>query len=129
MTVTDFLLKRIAEDEYLARTCLLEENLHPYGDTSIPAIEPSEWGNLARNYLGGEMGEHCAQQNPARVLAECAAKRTIIAMHETYASSVHESVGIAAFGARCGQEVTGDALTSLAAVYRDHPDYRQEWAA
>lgn len=115
MSIIDFLRARIGEDEYLARTCLLEENLHPYGDIRIPAIEASEWGNLARNYLGGEMGEHCAQQNPTRTLAEAAAKRDIMERHTD-----------------CDDVSYGDASTcreisTIAAIYRDHPDYLPEW--
>ena len=107
MTITEFLLARIAEDEVAAKECLLPKNLHPYGDERVPAIGPSEWGDLARNYLGGPMGEHCAQHDPTRVLRECAAKRAIIdAADHGYLSYV----------------------APLAAAYSDHPDYQQKWA-
>jgi len=75
-----------------------------------------------------EYGDTGGLFSPARVLAECESKRAVIAVHESYARAVPESVGIAAIGARCGQEVTADALKALAAVYKDHPDYQQEWA-
>jgi hypothetical protein len=74
-----------------------------------------------------EYGDTGGLFRPARVLAECAAKRAIVEMHETYAAAITESVGIAWVGARCGQEVTGDALKSLASVYADHPDFSTEW--
>lgn len=75
-----------------------------------------------------EYGDTGGMFRPARILAECAAKRAIIDMHQTYATDVTESVGIAQIGARCGQEATHGALKSLAAVYSAHPDYQQEWA-
>jgi hypothetical protein len=99
MTITEFLEARIDEDEAQAKY------VHEYGDTGGAALFA-----------------------PARVLAECATKRAILGMYDTYANAVHESVGIAAVGARCGQEVTADVLGAIAAVYKDHPDYRQEWA-
>lgn len=127
--IADFLLKRIGEDEYLARTCLLEENLHPYGDERIPAIDPSEWGNLARNYLGGEMGEHCAQQHPLRTLAECSAKRAIIeSLTSTAAAHANETnLGqkLVLAGMDTGLRL---ALQYLTLPYRDHPDFNEDWA-
>lgn len=130
VTITDFLLARIEEDEHLARTCLLPENLHPYGDEHIPPIEPAEWGNLARNYLGGEMGEHCAQQNPARTLTECAAKRAILvsltSSTAAHANEVQLGHKLVLAGMDTGLRI---AVQHLAAVYRDHADYQQEWAA
>lgn len=125
--LTDFLLDRIAEDERLAQECLRPENLHPYGDTNIPAIQPSEWGDLARNYLGGEMGEHCAQQNPAKVLAECAAKRRIVEDLTQMEGDQSRMRGDAYFVAQYRQWVRFFAQP-FAAAYVGHPDYRQEWA-
>lgn len=46
---------------------------------------------------------------PSAVLAECAAKRGIL-------------------DAYTGSPATFQILTHLAAIYKDHPDYRQEWA-
>jgi hypothetical protein len=51
-----------------------------------------------------------------RVLAECAAKRAIIAQQD------------AALDTYAGARVLDHVLQALAAVYKDHPDYRQEWA-
>jgi hypothetical protein len=63
-----------------------------------------------------------------RMLAECAAKRFILAMHKTYSQVASERTGIAAFGAECGRDVTADVLKPLAAVYSSHPDYDEDWA-
>jgi hypothetical protein len=50
-----------------------------------------------------------ARWDPARVLAECAAKRRIVEMY-------------------AGQHGQPYVLHFLALPYADHPDYRQEWA-
>lgn len=52
-------------------------------------------------------GKHVARHDPARVLAECRAKRRLV-----------EELGAFRRGA---------ALRLLAMPYADHPDYRQEW--
>lgn len=66
-----------------------------------------------------------------RVLAECAAKRTIVAAHR----SALDPYGDAA-GATCtmcvdsGPDAQGfpcSTVRALAAVYSDHPDYQEEW--
>jgi len=122
LTITEFLEARIAEDEAAAKLTLDPGNMHPYGDTRIPAIKPEEWGGLVQNYLGGPMGDYCARNNPSRVLAECAASRKIVQYGaglridrtrdaETYAQ--HRSVHW--------------IMKQMARVYIDHPDYREEW--
>lgn len=59
----------------------------------------------------------------ARALAECAAKRAIIEQHHVYALSIGEvqECGV-------GDGLPCDTLQALAAVYKDHPDYQEEWA-
>jgi hypothetical protein len=83
---------------------------------------------------------------PDRVLAECEAKRQIVALHHSTAVADHYT-----FGCCCGfkdhrlslcegcENVTYDEgelarpygpcpdLRILASVYADHPDYRREW--
>jgi hypothetical protein len=85
-SITEFLEARIADDEGLATEAL-------------PG-EPSVWG--ARGWY-----------DPARVLAECAAKRAII-----------ETQPVSKIAALPNPFI----LRALAAVYSGHPDYRQEWA-
>lgn len=111
MNVVEFLEARIDEDEALARECILPENLVPYSDSRIPPVAPEQWGNLARNYLGGEMGEHCARHNPLRILAECESKRELL----------RDSVNWDGYT----RNVT--TLRALALPYSDHPDYKKEW--
>ena len=79
MTLTEFLLARIAEDEAAARRVAV-----------VGSCEPG--------------------YRPARVLAECEAKRRIVKTAEG------------------GLTSSSAAVQFLAAVYSDHPDYRAEWA-
>jgi hypothetical protein len=99
LTLTDFLLARIAEDE----TALGGE----YGDWKTPSgmedVPPQRW----------DYDEfHCG---PNRWKAECEAKRRIVQEHEWAYRSVEEP------GLRI-------ALRALALPYAEHPDYRKEWA-
>lgn len=100
LTITEFLEARIAEDEERATYVL------KYGD----------WGGLFK---------------PPRVLAECAAKRAIIAQADE-ATGLDMSVDNERLVGRrdmAEEPYCGDViLSALAAVYKDHPDYRQEWA-
>jgi len=101
MTLTEFLLARIAEDEALARSAA--------GRTSAEGDEPwrlsEEWEDID-GYTGYVVVD------PARVLAECEAKRNLIGLatdrlfDRTYSSEI---------------------LGILALPYADHPDYRDEW--
>lgn len=93
-TLTDFLLARIAEDEAAA--------------------------NDPRYVWSADIGEPV--QNPARVLAECAAHRQIIANLTSLAARQPIDDWSPADSALI------DTIRALAATYADHPDYRPEWA-
>ena len=90
LTLTDFLLARIAEDEATAR--------YELGD--LMADRPDVY-----SALGGA--------DPARVLAECEAKRRIV---DAACLDVWE-----------GHPLSDSALMALAAVYADHPDFDESW--
>jgi hypothetical protein len=120
LSLVDFLNARLAEDEASAR-----------------AAEPGPWSSTARHdegyvhdsdgsYLVYSEGAvdiptaaHIARYDPARVLREIAAKRAIL---ELFAISNEEG-----FGGSEGWTLVRDAVRQIAAVYSDHPDYREEW--
>jgi len=85
MNISEFLEARIAEDEAGARVAAIED--------------------------GGVWGSWTELHNPARVLAECKAKRKLVADYARYEMYYGPNL-----------------FYVLAAVYADHPDYRQEWA-
>ena len=120
-----FLNARLDEDEALANQAVP----WPWGSDpatawiGIPGPDPLHvWA-------------HMTAHNPCRVLREVAAKRRIIAATLAYEAKIdgewaccHSAADIAA--GRC-PEISPDSigiLRDIAAVYSDHPDYRQEWA-
>lgn len=93
--LTEFLLARIAEDEEQAEVC------------RVMGWVP------AKKYELTAVG-------PARILAECAAKRALVEAAGAYSPELeHGDNGEWAF------DIT---LRTLAAVYADHPDYQPNWA-
>lgn len=113
MTITEFLEARISEDEAVARA-------GAWQDYGWEAREDAVWETMS---FGAdcivrcdepEEAAHIARHDPARVLAECAAKRAIIKGLEPF--STLDDIN------------APELLSILAAVYADHPEYRQEWA-
>ena len=129
MTITEFLEARIDEDEAVARAASHQKVAGPFH---------GNWrhNSLHLSSMEREDAEHIARHDPARVLAECAAKRAIIAEHGEMevASLDRETWGqpftvcrVCAVGVR--QVVSPcPTLKALAAVYKNHADYREEWA-
>lgn len=133
MDITEFLEARIAEDEAVAQEV-------------TSTFAPDAWYNTTET--GNFYPEEIAfwdRQTPARVLAECAAKRAIIhgakaAGDDGYYSAdympTRKSGPFEAGNRRIypghpsfmQAAIWSLALRHLAAVYKDHPDYQQEWA-
>lgn len=142
MTITEFLLARIAEDERCARNASpgpwTFSDIDSVGGGTIydptVAIASVEWDaervdqrvrRTRPSWQADATGEHIARHDPARVLAECAAKRAIIGL---WSDPAH--IGSFTGDWDAGYtEAADDALRALAAVYADHPDYKQEWVA
>lgn len=120
MNIIEFLEARIAEDEALAQAAI---------DQHAPEEWESELGSLN---LWPEDIAFWAQQTPARTLAECAAKRAILEQAQK-ASEVEEEFDDYVWAGAGPERVdpgNGDSiLFALAAVYKDHRDYQQEWTA
>lgn len=127
MTITEFLLARIEEDEKYARAA---------GGRRWASWNRSWDATPSRDIADGterlfpvpaQYDEHVAQWDPARVLAECEAKRRIVEMHPVYADNdQHDCPGewpnYAGPGDPC------PTLLALASVHADHPDYDAAWA-
>ena len=119
MTITEFLLARIAEDEAAAKAAA------PWSTGSRHEGQPLDWSI------------HFDRWSPARVLAECKAKRAIIELHAPVRDEGWLS-GEANDHLWCGscgsiddspEPYPCDTLKALAAVYAEHSEYRQEWAS
>ncbi len=169
-SLAEFLLARIAEDEEAARMCaemfpspwdvadrgwrvriyaseVPEENFFsddPDAMTErnpvVMEVEPDR--NIQDPRWLSERVEHVRRHDPARVLAECEAKRRIVDLHPIYrgprilavdssgidygcelchaTSNIDDESVIEAVGA-C------DTLRALALPYADHPEFRPEW--
>lgn len=109
MTIAEFLLARIAEDEYAANLT--------YETAFVGTLEPSVKGS--RYDLAVRMG-------PERVLAECQAKRAIVEDYRSQQEWIDADLD-AGEGGKGRLYCYRDVVRALAAVYADHPDYQQEW--
>jgi hypothetical protein len=108
-TLTEFLLARIAEDEAAAMTAHHESMRGYAGPGFIRSIV--EWRSQARDVRGRELIE---RYTPARVLAECEAKRRII-------EQLSDVGWVGSYAVR------DFVLEQLTLPYADHPDFREEW--
>lgn len=126
-TLTDFLLARIAEDEAVARDAHYEgQRWLPEEEAVLtgPDLEPSFYLDRKRD------ASHAARWSPARVLAECEAKRLAIEAAWGDHLRIESEWGHGHGQARLEQE--GDypeVVFILTAIYKDHPDYQPEWSA
>jgi hypothetical protein len=96
MTIIEFLEARIAQDEAAAKVAI-------EWVANGPRPLYAWYGESNRKTFGGAY-DLVTSQSPARVLAECAAKREIIPHLQDFT-----------------------ALEALAYVYKDHPDYDKNW--
>lgn len=147
--ISAFLLARIEEEEALAELAAPSR----FGQRAPDGDEWS-WDVLSiERDATTHQDRHVVQWWPGRVLAECAAKRAIIRQHEDWPVLVQQPLKIAPgdgggpnslvyqisqhmqwlttreYMARFGTEPpAAPMLRALAAVYKGHPDYREEWS-
>lgn len=126
-----FLRARLNEDEQAARAALDVNVLAAMGrGKPAPRWVPSPEGDAGIwdtegiprvKFAWARERDHIVRHDPARVLAETAAKREVVRLAER-AYDYHETFmnGFAA--------VVVVVLRLLAAPHADHPDYRPEWA-
>lgn len=109
-TLTAFLLARVDEDDAAARTAT------PGPWRTFPDAEGGVWAKdgfgMAATGCGQGNADHIVRHDPARVVAECEAKRQI----------VKHWLDIEGWGNHDPY-----VLELLALPYVDHPDYREEW--
>lgn len=137
MTTPDlvsFVQARIAEDEAAARATA--ENYPPPWrgrevDDEGDSIETNVvfdtshrtvvWWESGSREAMDRLGEHIAGHDPARVLADCAAKRAIV---EQYRRAVANQE----FGRSHVVLALAAVLMQLAQPYAGHPDFAPSWA-
>jgi hypothetical protein len=109
-TIADFLLARIGDDEALASAAQ-----YGFGSVDVAATESA--------FLDGP-------GDPARVLAECAAKRAIVREHALSDYNGVPSCWLCAPGYSWGKEPDEgpcSTLSALASVYASHADFNPAW--
>jgi hypothetical protein len=116
-----FLLARIAEDEQAARASLAWASETPDQRWSADdgALLDGRSDTMA-SYVGDDVAPHIARWDPARVLAECDAKRRVV--EDNWA----EWEGVYGAPNYCSSKID-EIFRLLALPYADHPDYQQEW--
>lgn len=136
ITLAGFLLARIAEDEAAAETAAEWEGEEWSAGDEDEAGRVR--GRMGSEVVGGGYTEstiHIARHDPARVLAECEAKRLIAELHKV-AGEDEADVRFKDFDLACVTcgtydeypvEWPCDTLRLLALPYADHPDYRDGW--
>ncbi len=112
VTIVEFLLARIEEDEALARSASPGPWHVDAESTEVLAVDGIV---VADGFaLSGKQTRattaHIARHDPAHVLTECEAKRQVISIVASWRQYRQRQV-----------------LQPLASVYADHPDYRDEW--
>ena len=113
MTLTEFLEARIAEEEDVARAALGASGRSSWRAKSYRVVVDD--GDFEVAAAAVPTAAHMARHDPTRVLAECEAKREVIAI---CVSMVHP--------ARIGDAI----MVQLAAVHSAHADYdHSEWSA
>lgn len=116
MTLIEFLLARIAEDEEAARSAPGDSwEVDSQGCCVLPAED--DWMDNIETHGNGSAG-HIARWDPARVLIECKAKRGVI-----MANAPYDDIQVR----RQTRDLAGATLRLLALPYASHPDYDESW--
>ena len=145
MTIVEFLLARIAEDEaraprkhgdYYREPCPkcgdpVTGIGSPLDDEAARALhEPGSFlgCQLTREQVAALMPDLGPSPEGARVLAECEAKQQIVELHPR--CNVHDRPGEECDACqRCGDGSLWpcETLLAVASVYADHPDHDPAW--
>lgn len=139
MELLDFLRARLDEDEQVARAAkgghLRGTDQWTFGPGNADGVHTGADTPVTR-FTWPREGAHIARHDPARVLAECAAKRRIVERHPIRVEREWENPmdGPARqveerYCAICGWVRDAcDTVKDLASVYAERADYRAEWA-
>jgi hypothetical protein len=115
MDIAEFIGARLAEDEASATTLreLARETIERLKEPRFLGREIPAWGTWP------DVEAMCI-----RALRDVEAKRAIIAAHAKADEWVNVSAGATAGYARL---IMDDTMRAIAAIWNDHPDYREEW--
>ena len=148
MTVTEFLNARLDEDEAAGKACgdcdgyltWFDSRVLASGDHTIRTQPGNRTvARIRRDDVEGDFGHllnpdavavHIARHDPARTLREVAAKRAIITRYAAVLQSFNDrGNGLWPDVSRREKSHAYATLCDLAAIWSDHPDYRDGWAS
>lgn len=120
MTLTDFLLARIADDEETALGAVISDETWVDYDLKDGSGRSQilDSAGMVVGDLPERTAEHVAGWDPTRVIAECEAKRSIIELHPEILT-ICQGCGNESYPCR--------TLLALVQPYADHPDYDEAW--
>lgn len=147
MTITEFILARVEEDEAAARRARSAVSYRsgewhaddaddeaPWLENGVYTYDVHHGSAFFATRLPQGASTHIARHDPARVLAECESKRRIVGLHTVDHRDDRDIC------AECGPEEDVrfqvdhydrgwpcPTLRALAAVWADHPDYQPAW--
>jgi hypothetical protein len=122
-TLAEFLLARIAEDQAVADSADGPDGIYP--DTW--------WGQPGNKWADDrpvplQDANHIARHDPARVLAECEAKRDIVEAFQRIETLASAALDIDQFRRLdAARREMRWVVRRLTVPYMWHPDYREEW--
>lgn len=135
MTLTEFLLARIAEDEAAARAATQGRWTYDHDDEdgiTSDSTAHNPGGYVAQTSYDGQSltegnsqsdGVHIARFHPARVLAECEAKRRIVELVD-WLNNQSADFRVPPILSDLPSRLV---LRHLALPYADHPGYDEAW--
>ncbi|WP_017596562.1 DUF6221 family protein [Nocardiopsis potens] len=142
MTLLEFLNARLDEDTDQARYAASMADGAEWRAEYHEVVRREAGGDRKNRQVaegtafgGADVARHIARHDPARVLREVRAKRRLARFALAQAAAVDAEYGcrhgadeIAAGECPDHRPEVDAGLRALAAVYADHPDYREEWA-
>ena len=121
MTIVDFIEQRLAEDEAVANAAAEVEGAQwrPDGYFNEPDKVDGDRDTAVGYDMSSAASTHIARHDPARVLRQVKALRSIVEMQAAMSSMWIPNTGYL---------MAEPNLQFIASIWSDHPDYRQEWA-
>ena len=116
-TIVEFIEARLNEDEQIARTAASVDGESwaaegPFGDQDLDRVSGTGQGDVGYD-MAQTAPPHIARHDPARVLRQCKALRSVVRLTAYTGDPVYEK----------------DLMEDMAAIWSDHPDYRERWSA
>ncbi|MFJ9113001.1 DUF6221 family protein [Streptomyces sp. NPDC102283] len=116
--LVQFLRDRLTDDAQAARRA--GDSFRQIGETGVIVATDGDRAEECASANWSGIAEHIVRHDPARVLAEIDAKRSVLDLAER-ARDYHETF-VNGFAA-----ALENTLRLYALPYADHPDYRPEW--